>query len=70
VVVDNLDVKRFTVFPSKAYAPLLVDADAELPLAIALYESSAEDRFRPGGLSGRCWRSVAEAQIARAITAT
>src|SRR6266404_4080213 len=36
MVVHDLHVQRFAVFPQKADAPLLVDADAVLALAIAL----------------------------------
>src|SRR6267378_3732528 len=43
VIIDNLDVRRAmrSIRPLKTDAPLIVDADAVLPLAIAL------QRFEP-----------------------
>jgi hypothetical protein len=36
MIVDDLDVKDIAVFPAKADPPLIIDADAVLPLALAL----------------------------------
>jgi len=35
VIVDNLDIVRVSVLPSKADAPLVVDANAVLTLSVA-----------------------------------
>ena len=34
MVIGDLDIMGVTVFPAKADAPLLVDADAELAVAV------------------------------------
>jgi hypothetical protein len=41
VVVHDLDIEYMAVFKSKANAPLVVDADAELTTAVAF------ERFEP-----------------------
>src|SRR5580698_3978561 len=41
VVVDDLDVKRVAILEEKTHAPLVVDANAVLPLPVAL------ERFEP-----------------------
>jgi hypothetical protein len=40
MVVDDFDVKRVALFKSKTYAPLIIDTDAPLPLAIAFIDAA------------------------------
>jgi len=35
VIIDNFDVFGISANPAKAYAPLVINADAVLPLAVA-----------------------------------
>jgi hypothetical protein len=36
VIIDNLDIMRVTIAPLKTDAPLIVDADAPLPLTVGM----------------------------------
>jgi hypothetical protein len=50
MVVDYFDVERVTLDPAKADAPLVIDTDAVLPLAVAF------ERFQP--IAGRQGLSI------------
>jgi hypothetical protein len=55
VVVHNFNLVRTVLTPDKAHAPLVVDADAVLPLAVALqgFELVAGRNPQAGQLGGR-----------------
>jgi hypothetical protein len=46
MVIDNFNVPRLTLVPSKAYPPLVIDADAMLSRAVAVKSFQAIARQR------------------------
>ncbi len=47
MIIYDLDVEYIPVLPAKAYPPLIVDADAVLPLAVAFQGLQPVSRWNP-----------------------